>query len=274
MKKATLLLTILLLTLTGCGSSDSDKSADSRKASKEVSDEQSTSEESASAKKADYDELFLEKISEYPIELTGHTTSSKEVCLYMTEPTIDAVTKDGVTAHGISRDEFLMSIDELTITFLFDEATKDAYSSLFGLRLSDEIGFRDISRDSEERVELTPAVPFSVDLFNNNIDQIKIWHSGTPTESGSFELSDYSMSDFTVSLDPEGWKDSFRYYTLSSEDNNGSEVAIIFTDPNGNEYKTISRFEIKYKQPSGEKGYRWVFDEDDGVLLLIPLEEK
>lgn len=263
----------MLLTLTGCGSPDSGKSTDSKKASKEVSDEQSPSEESAPAKEVNYDELFLEKISEYPIELTGHTTSSKEVCLYMTKPTIDAVTKDGVTAHGILSDEFLMSVDELTITFLFDEATKDAYSSLFGLRSSDEIGFRDISRDSEDRVELTPAIPFSVNLFNDNISQIKIWHPGTLTESGTFELSDFSMSDFTVSLDPEGWDNPFRYETWYPGDSEGSEITIIFTDSNGNEYRTINLFEIKYKQPSGEDGYRWVFDEDDGVLLLTPLEE-
>lgn len=273
MKKATLLLTIMLLTLTGCGSSDSDKSADSKKASKEVSDEQSPSEESASTKEVNYDELFLEKISEYPIELTGYTYNAsysrdkfheEDVCLYMTEPTIDSVTKDGVTAHGILCDDTFATLDELTITFLFDEATGDKYSSLFGILSDDEIGFCGISRESEEIIHLTPAIPFSTDMFFSRFNECKISRKSEPGLPDRWEYVDFSKDEFTISpLDSDGWIDSFHYCSL-----------VFVTDSAGNQYRTSIEYEIRYKLPySKATEYQWVFNDNDYEFEIYPLED-
>lgn len=126
-RKLLLITTCIILTLTGCGSSDAPSTASSN-----ATTEQSTDKKNSENKEERLKSLIVEHGTvDCPCIGWSYEKEPKVYNLYMTDPVIDSIDKDSVTAHGKLSNHYASTEEDVTITFHYEESKEDGIQ-IFG----------------------------------------------------------------------------------------------------------------------------------------------
>lgn len=233
MKKTFLLVACTLLFLTGCGTAKEASTPD-------------TSSTTDSVQEPEIDaEYYLEYIPEISVKVQGirysFESEPESYDFYMTAPEIIDFTGDTLTASGVLCDEWHSTATPISVKYTISDGCIDSAELL-----------------SDEVINLTPKVPFSMDFLNNSIEKISFIYDYEPESN---IVVPFDSTNYTLVLS-DNWKDNYTY-----------DGSIIVTDSDGNKYQTINNFVIIYNKEfySGNysDNYQWL---SDTTLIISPIK--
>ena len=211
MNKKTLIAAITtLLLFTGCGSATPDM---------KDSSVPSSSSAASSEAKSKYDEAyFADLIKDYPVAIqcyadTTFNPKPEEYTLTMSGCTAENIAKidlkeNCITASGSLTNGPDSSSGDILVAYTVAKEKDGSYQIVAS------------SCAEEEPLYLTPSIPFSMELLYENIPAVYIYPKGNIADH-----TDYPISDFTIELDSECWRNDYCY-----------GGTIYLTDKEGNKY--------------------------------------